>query len=161
MSNQPNPTLQSYVIHFDGACEPRNPGGVATVGWVVHSGGNRIGSGYREICRGDGATNNVAEWSALGSALRWLSDNRLGGGALIEIYGDSQLVIEQLNGTWACRKEHLKKLLTRCKSLLQEIAPTAWSAEWIPREQNTEADALSRKAYEEATGKSFPERIRR
>ena len=151
----------TIVVHFDGACEPRNPGGIATCGWTVHEGGKLIGSGFQEVCRGDGATNNVAEYCALGFALKWLLETGLGGKAVLDIRGDSQLVVEQLNGNWKCNKDHLRRLRDRCKALLQEIMPASWRATWIPREQNGEADALSRRAYEEATGKVFPERNRR
>jgi ribonuclease HI len=149
------------VIHFDGACEPRNPGGIATCGWTIREGDKLLASGSQEVRRGDGATNNLAEYAALGLALRWLLDNQQGGGCILDIRGDSQLVVYQLMQTWQCNKEHLQKLRARCWALLEEIAPASWTAEWIPREQNTEADALSRDAYVAATGKAFPERTRR
>lgn len=150
-------------LFFDGACEPKNPGGIATCGWIVRTEeGERIASGHCEVCRGPKATNNVAEWSALGFALRWLLDNRESVGTFaLEIFGDSQLVINQLNDEWACNKEHLQALRARCRELLKLIAPVTWRASWIPRAENDAADALSRQAYVEASGKAFPERVRR
>lgn len=148
-------------LWFDGACEPVNPGGIATGGWIIRD-GEQVYTGHNEVCRGDGATNNVAEWTALGMALRYMLDNsQQFSGSVLTIYGDSQLVIEQLNRRWKCNKIHLQKLRDRCWAILGELALPSWTATWIPREQNTEADALSRKAYEEATGKCFPERARR
>jgi ribonuclease HI len=112
--------------------------------------------------RGEGATNNLAEWTALGLALRWLLDNpEVASGNVLHIQGDSQLVIEQLNGTWNCNKPHLIRLRDRCREIIEQLAVVAWRANWIPRLENQEADALSRRAYEEATGKSVPERTRK
>ena len=143
------------TLHFDGACEPRNPGGVATYGWVLstgHSGCGVVATG------GPTSTNNLAEWSALGFGLRWIADQKLKPEKLL-IFGDSQLVVRQLNHEWACNKEHLQKLRARCEELLKAI-DRPWAAEWIPREKNEDADALSRKAYTDHTGKPFPERRR-
>lgn len=149
------------VVHFDGACEPVNPGGVATCGWTIRCGDELLEAGCCEVCRGVNATNNVAEWSALGFALRWLLDHHTDvQPKVIELVGDSQLVVNQLNDSWRCNAPHLQKLRERCKAILEELHVT-WTARWIPREQNEEADALSRRAYEEATGKIFPERARR
>lgn len=151
----------TLTLHFDGACEPANPGGIATGGWIVREGDQVVLSGYREFKRGDGATNNLAEWCALGCGLRAILDNHeIASGAVLRIYGDSMLVVNQLTHKWNCNKEHLQKLRQRCEAILQELCLASWTAEWIPREQNDEADALSRRAYEEATGKTFPERVR-
>lgn len=152
----------TVTLHFDGACEPKNPGGVATGGWIVREDGAMLLGQCRVFKRGEGATNNYAEWCALGCGLRAILDYRkeLSPAIVLKIYGDSQLVINQLNRTWACNKEHLQKLRQRCDAILQELN-IPWTAEWIPREQNEEADKLSREAYEEETGKKFPERTRR
>jgi len=144
---------ENLTLWFDGLCEPRNPGGVACCGWVVKSGKKLVAKDFREVVRGPNATNNVAEWCALGFALRWLLtyEQRI---HALKIHGDSQLVINQLNMQWQCRKPNLKRMRDRCLDLLYEIKPYSWDAEWVPRDRNTEADGLSRQAYIEATGKS-------
>jgi ribonuclease HI len=127
-------------IEFDGACGPVNPGGVATYGWRLLGPGDRVlavDSG--EVCRGPGATNNVAEWQALVFALRHLAGQ--GWKGTLQIRGDSLLVINQLNGRWRCRKEHLRPYRDECLRLLAGIH---WVAVWVPREENRGADALSR-----------------
>jgi len=164
----------NITLWFDGACEPRNPGGVASCGWIVEIEGNEIESGCKVVAEGQTATNNLAEWSALGLGLRWILDHQaelpqlpedLTGSkglpaAMLTIRGDSQLVVNQLKRNWACNKEHLRRLRDRCLEILAELNMN-WVAEWIPREQNERSDALSRKAYEQRTGKRFPERVRR
>lgn len=156
------------TLYFDGACEPVNPGGIGTYGFVirwedyVQQGGGVAGSGR-------GMTNNVAEYTALGKGLRWLADNQgleppvfapvLTTRDTLLIRGDSKLVVSQLAGAWRCNHEHLRKLRDRCLELLK-ILGCRWQTEWIPRDQNAEADALSVKAWVEHTGKAFPQRKR-
>jgi len=147
--------MTDLVLYFDGACEPVNPGGVASYGWLLNTGA----FGHGVIREGKGATNNLAEWCALGKGLRYIRDTMSGVGTL-EIKGDSKLVIEQLTGNWQCKAENLIPLRARCLQLLAEIG-CQWSATWVPREQNEKADALTRTAYEEKTGKKFPERRRK
>jgi ribonuclease HI len=62
----------------------------------------------------------------------------------ILIRADSRLVIEQLNGQCACQSESLKTHHAKAQQLMRL---TQARVEWIPREQNQEADGLSRKAY--------------
>lgn len=149
-------------IYFDGSCEPTNPGGVATAGWFIEDDKSLIAEGSEFICEGDGATNNVAEWCALGKSLRWCLDHRgiFTSNCRLDLFGDSQLVVNQLTRKWACNKEHLQKLRERCDSILKELG-FSWNAQWIPREQNERADNLSRQAYEKHTGRKFPERNRK
>jgi ribonuclease HI len=129
-----------HRIYFDGACGPSNPGGVATFGWrFVAPDGRVLAADQGEVCRGEGATNNIAEWHALLYALRFLAGRNWQG--RLRIYGDSQLVIKQLTGRWKCRKEALRQCRDTCLGLLSGMD---WRANWIPREANGEADALSR-----------------
>ena len=150
--------MREFTLYFDGSCEPTNPGGVATAGWVLKEGTLQIAAGSKEICRGPKATNNVAEYAALGFGLRHILDN-FGGTAVdtLHIRGDSKLVVEQVARRWKCNKEHLAKLRDRCLELLEQIG-CKWDSTWIPREQNTEADALSQSAYVAATGNAYPRR---
>ena len=59
------------TIYFDGLCRPRNPGGVATYGYVVYKDGKKVKSGSGVIGSVPGMTNNVAEYSALKHAVEW------------------------------------------------------------------------------------------
>jgi ribonuclease HI len=153
---------RKLVLQFDGACEP-NPGGLATYGWVLEHGDQSgvVQTGQGVARRGKAATNNVAEWVALGKGLRWLLDHDPPCDELL-IRGDSQLVIKQLTGEWGCNKEALSKLCDRCLAILGELGRRGvrWSAEWAGREQNAAADALSVRAWEEAAGRPFPARPR-
>ena len=61
-------------------------------------------------------------------------------------FGDSKLVVEQMNQRWAIRNEGLKELNGVGRKLLPLFA--AWSIVYLPRERNKAADALSKKAAE-------------
>lgn len=154
--------MPTVVIHFDGACEPVNPGGTGSWGWVVEAPPGEMLTGTGTIDPAPTTTNNLAEWYALGFALRAVSTQLAPLGADVDLLvrGDSQLVIRQLTGEWACRATNLIPLRARCWQLLDQIG-VAWRAEWIPRDHNTQADALSVQAWEQATGRPFPIRQRK
>ena len=156
--------MSVWSIYFDGLCEPRNPGGVMAWGFAI----DREGDG--DLVTKSGAvaahpqnTNNIAEYYALGHALKWVVDSliaerpeRFSG---LKIYGDSKLVVSQINGQWAVKAEHLRGLHGRCLELLEKTGQP-WAIEWVPRERNELADSLSRKGYKELTGRDAPERAR-
>lgn len=129
------------VLYFDGSCLPKNPGGVARFAWVLLDADNmqKIGSYSGEECRGPLATNNIAEWAGLSCGVRYLKENGFSGE--LHIRGDSQLVIRQLNGEYKVRK---RNLLPYFKAAISDLESMDWSAAWVPREENKEADALSR-----------------
>lgn len=147
-------------LYFDGLCEPsyaggpRNPGGCACYGWVLYDGAERIATGQGVVARGvPGATNNVAEYSALREGLEYVYSHFAQGTAL-EVRGDSQLVIRQFNGEWRVRSALLQPLLLAVQSLARGLSV---DARWIPREENQEADRLSREAYTAETGLTLAE----
>ena len=127
-------------LYFDGSCEPKNPGGIAGYGWrLVGMDGTEVKNDRGEVCRGMGATNNIAEWAAVTMGLRYLKEQKWHGD--LEIYGDSQLVIRQLLGEYKVRKDTLIPYHKECIGMLEKWQ---WSATWIPREQNEECDKLSK-----------------
>jgi len=137
------------TIYFDGLCKPKNPGGVATYGYVIYKDGEKVKSGCGVVGSGAGMTNNVAEYSALKHAAEWVSQR--GGDDEIVIKGDSQLVIHQMNGTWQIKSATSKKFVPEIRRLMEGRKPRFV---WIPREQNAEADQLSNVAYSQSGGKS-------
>jgi ribonuclease HI len=142
-----------HRVYFDGACAPVNPGGIATFGWcLVDPDGRVIAFDAGEVCRGPAATNNIAEWHALLRALRFLADQ--GWKGRLQIHGDSQLVVNQLTGHWRCHKESLRRCRAACLELLEGMD---WRADWVPREENGEADALARQVVPGSAG--WPARL--
>lgn len=143
-------------IEFDGLCEPVNPGGIPCFGFLIGTAaGDVLTEVYGVVPEDAGPrTNNTAEWYALATALR---QARGLGVTRLSLRGDSQLVINQLTGRWNVNKEHLAKFRAECQEFLKGVE---WDALWVPREQNDLADALSQKAYREATGKNVIPRKR-
>lgn len=140
-----NTVNDRLTASFDGSCEwhngKRNPGGLATYGWTIFRGDKTVAWGYGEVCRGEGATNNVAEYNALLSLMKAYRD--LGLTDPIYVTGDSQLVIRQLSGQYRVKAPLLIPLHQQVKK--------AWipgmTLAWVPREENEHADNLSKTAY--------------
>lgn len=134
------------IVYTDGLCEPTNPGGTAAYGWVAYRGQEKIGEGYKVVAQGPEATNNVAEYSGIIAVLKWLLENNLSK-ENITLKSDSQLCICQLQGHYRVRSPRIFPLYQEVVRLLRKF--TNLALEWIPREENEEADALSRKAKQE------------
>lgn len=131
------------TINFDGLCYPRNPGGVAAYGYLAYRDGELIHRGFRAVGEGRGMTNNVAEYEGLLAAAQWIVDEEIY--EKIVIKGDSELVIKQMNGQYRVSSATSRKYVPEIKRLLQGKDV---SLVWVPREENEEADKLSRLAYE-------------
>lgn len=164
--------MDPWILYFDGLCEPVGTSGRMCWAWLLDRGPAGVTSGDGTKGPHVTNTNNIAEYSALGTGLRelWIQVGeavRAGGHAAypgVVIRGDSKLVCCQVDGEWSVKSEHLKPLHRRCLELLAEIEkaggpPYARHAiEWIPRDENQLADALSREAYRKAEGRMPPER---
>jgi ribonuclease HI len=127
----------SLVIFTDGAALG-NPGPMG-IGIVVYKNSKKI----KEISEyiGEG-TNNMAEYTAIIRALEFASKS---GESVIHLKSDSQLIVRQMNGEYKTKDPKLKKLKREIDSLLGGMRVTF---EHIPREQNTDADKLSKKGAE-------------
>src|SRR5579872_6617326 len=104
--------IEDYVVYFDGLCEPKNPGGIATYGIVVKHRGETVfqdaGLAYAKPWT-DEASNNVAEYSAIIHGLEWLKKSNLQQ-ARILLRGDSRLIINQLNKTFKVKAKRILEL---------------------------------------------------
>lgn len=140
----------AFLVHFDGACWP-NPGGI--VGWGATIA--RDWETLHEIAGGLPAarlnTNNVAEYLALTAALEWLLEQGHGA-ARVHVRGDSRLVLRQMFPNAKGKRWKLKD------GSYLEYARAAWmllgrfsdiTGEWVPREGNRRADALSQQGVRE------------
>jgi ribonuclease HI len=144
-------------IYFDGACEPFNPGGTASYGWLIKKDGKILAKESKIIGKGEGMTNNVGEYTGLIKALESLQNFDIKN-EKINIFGDSNLVCNTVAKKWGWNKKktkwiphedapHLKPLLDKSLGLL---ANYSYEIKWIPREQNQEADDLSKSVLIEA-----------
>lgn len=88
-------------------------------------------------------TNNEAEYKALIKALGYLTAE---GSPAARIHTDSQLVASQMNGLWKVKDPKLKILHSEAKRLASLLP--ALKIEYVPRENNTEADRLANEAID-------------
>jgi ribonuclease HI len=143
------------VLKFDGLCEPINPRGIACYGFVIYSGGVNVYSENGFVGAGmfgDDVSNNVAEYIALIKGLKWLVENGLYDNEVV-VQGDSQLVIYQLNHIYGVHAYRIIPLYEQAQKLIKNFKKIRF--EWIPREKNSDADALSRRAYIEFVKKHY------
>lgn len=134
---------------MDGLCEPVNPGGTATYGFVIKNDDGRVlarKSGF--VGEGQEMSNNVAEYAALSEALNFLIKEKMTQ-LPIEVRSDSRLVVYQMKGEWKFRRGLYGEKHAEAKDLVARFERIRFK--WVPREENDEADALTRKAYAEAT----------
>ncbi len=132
-------TESDYVVYADGGARG-NPG-PAAYGFVIHDkAGNKVYEEGRTIGE---ATNNVAEYTAVISALKYLSESLITNqrSLIIQVFLDSQLAAMQLSGKWKIKNENLRNLFFTIKGLEQKME-AGFSYINIPREENREADRL-------------------
>lgn len=127
------------ILNFDGSCNP-NPGGVCSYGVVVRRDGVTLHESHGPAApRGPGATNNVAEYTGLIRGLEWLRSQKISEPVVVR--GDSELVLKQLKGVYKVKSPLLAPLYWKARELATGLGSLRF--EWIPREQNADADRLA------------------
>ena len=133
-------------IWIDGSCEPINPGGTGCIGYIIKNNGATIAVGSQTVGKGEGMTNNVAEYYALIYALKEIRRLKLENEDVL-VRSDSQLLVNQMNRKWKVHATHILRLVHEARNL----APLSrFRIEWISREENEEADQLARSAYKKS-----------
>jgi ribonuclease HI len=101
------------------------------------------------------ATNNVAEYTAVAAALNAVAaalnagKREAGESPDIEIFSDSTLIVNQLNGLFKIKDPTLRSLVTDIRILEQQTGGQV-SYSPIPRQQNRRADFLVNQALDNA-----------
>jgi ribonuclease HI len=126
-----------YYGFFDGACNG-NPGRIGL--------GISICDETREIALGAGpvdyGTNNDAEYMSL---IKLLESALSIDVRDLTVFGDSQLIVNQVNGKWSAG-EKFKPMLGQVTQLIRQFERV--NIQWIPRTKNTRADKLSKRGLE-------------
>ena len=127
-----------YKVFCDGASRS-NPG-EAAIGVSIEVDGKEI----HTISRAIGiASNNVAEYLALDSALEYCLKNNF---MNLEIFLDSKLVVEQVNGNFKVKSNNLKPLRDKILEHIEKLEFV--SINHIYRENNKRADELANLALD-------------
>jgi len=127
------------VVYVDGASSG-NPGPCGAACVVKTPDGETVLDRARAF---GPATNNVAEYQAILLGLEtaaMLRPRRL------TIRSDSQLMVRQLAGEYRVKSPALKPLVRKARAMLEPFESV--EIEHVGRGENTEADALARKALE-------------
>jgi ribonuclease HI len=90
--------------------------------------------------------NNVAEYVALLEALQCAQALKA---RALHVYSDSQVVVRQMQGKYACRSSRLYSLHWICRKLARSFK---FSITHVPRERNQEANHLANSAVRQQIG---------
>ena len=130
----------SYVLMFDGGSRG-NPG-LCGAGAVILIEGMEAWTASKVVSLN--GTNNFAEYSALNIGLKELS--RMG----VEqatVFGDSQLIINQMTGRASVRTPSLVPLFLEASALVREIGEIDF--QHVKRNMNKRADQLANMAMDD------------
>ena len=134
--NGSSPKTRYHLLTTDGGIVADQPGkmaGEAAIGVVLKAPLEEISEPI-----GPAKDHHVAEYRAL---IRGLEAARSRGIEHLRVCLDSALLVNQVNGRWKVKAEHLRPLHKRAVSLIQQFADIKIT--WVPRKANAEADALA------------------
>ena len=140
-----DPKRGYYLLNTDGGMASNgkrrvgDPLGEAAIGVILRT---RRLAPVAELSRAIGrASQNVAEYTAL---IEGLELARRHGIQRLRVYMDSELVVDQMNDHSQVKEPRLRELHGAASRAAGNFVSIRFS--WVPREMNTEADGLVRKA---------------
>jgi ribonuclease HI len=133
--------MGKLIVNVDGGARG-NPG-PAAIGVVVRNEDGAIVEAMGETIGNQ--TNNVAEYRAL---IRGIELAAAHGATEVELIGDSQLIVRQVEGRYKVKHAAMKDLHAEAKKLLTNFE--SWSIRDVRREQNADADRLVNEALDGA-----------
>jgi ribonuclease HI len=135
---QKEAVMSELVAYVDGG-SLGNPG-PSGIGVVIDG----CASGPIRIAKWIGhQDNNVAEYMALLEALQCALSLKA---KALHVFSDSQVVVRQMRGEYACRSSRLYSLHWTCRKLARALS---FTISHVPREDNAEANQLANTAVRE------------
>lgn len=131
--------MSRLTVNVDGGARG-NPG-PAAIGVVVRDDGGAVLEEAGE--RIGETTNNVAEYRAL---LKGIELAAALGGSELELIGDSELVVRQVEGRYKVKNAGMKELHEEVKRALRGF--DSWSIRHVRRKDNADADRLVNEALD-------------
>lgn len=128
----------NLTVNFDGGARPTNPGHGAYGVAITDEAGTVIIADKKYL--GSNVTNNEAEWLGMLRGLHLALE--VPGVTHIELVGDSNLVIRQLNGEYNITSKRLFAFKKQYDTMVAEHPGIPVSSHWVPREENVVADGL-------------------
>jgi ribonuclease HI len=133
--------MPKLTVNVDGGARG-NPG-PAAIGVVVRDADGGVVDAVGETI--GKTTNNVAEYRAL---LRGVELAAAHGATELELVGDSELVVRQIEGRYKVKNAAMKELHAQAKKALTGF--DHWSIRHVKRGQNADADKLVNEALDNA-----------
>jgi len=128
-------------VFIDGAYEPLTC--IAGYGLIIKRDNEVLHSVYKSLGASPDYSNNVAEYAGLLGFFSWYLAN--GNKEDAEVCSDSQMLIMQMSNKWKAKGgKYYNDYVSACN--LTKNCGGKIVYKWIPREQNTEADKLSKLA---------------
>ena len=128
-----------YVLFFDG-CSKNNPG-PSGAGAVLYHNGVEIWS--TAVFVGHKETNNVAEYTGMIVGIKRAVEMGI---RRLVVKGDSNLVVQQMNGKFRVNAEHIKPLHATAKNIIRNFDSIQFVH--VYRHLNQRADELSNMGLE-------------
>jgi ribonuclease HI len=145
------------ILYFDGASRnnPRGPAGCAFVCYEMNGHGNH-GQHLHSVRfhLGTNVSSNQAEYSGLLKGLQFVLDSV--NCNVLYVRGDSELIINHMNGFYEVRSPGLVPYYEQARELLGKLQCKCHFKS-IPREKNAKADGLATRA---ADGKHHASNVR-
>ena len=132
--------MSRVTVNVDGGARG-NPG-PAAIGVVLRGEGEVLEEVGETIGE---ATNNVAEYRALLRGIELAANH---GASELELIGDSELVVRQVEGRYKVKNAGMKELHEEVKRALREF--DSWSIRHVRRAENADADRLVNQALDGA-----------
>jgi len=131
--------VAKLTVNVDGGARG-NPGPAAIGAVLRDEDGEVLAERGERIGR---ATNNVAEYKALLAGIELAAAN---GATELELVGDSELIVRQVEGKYKVKNAGMKELHAEVKAALLPFE--RWSIRHVRREQNADADRLVNQALD-------------
>jgi ribonuclease HI len=139
-----------YTLRFDGlfrslpgGVRPEQKAGFMGYGWLIFHNERVVAHGHGVYGHGQNATSNTAEYLALIEGLEALQDMGIHTEP-VQVIGDAKCVIEQMQGLAGINSPDVRDLYRRAHRLAGHFTHLEW--QWKPREENRDADSLTRRA---------------
>jgi len=147
------------TAYFNGACEPINPNGTGSYAFIIFKDSVKTYYEAKMICpsyyflpnsvfKPRTSSVNVSEYTACICLLTYLLQNGFKDESII-VYGDSKLVVNQMNGDWKIGQGHYLFLAHYCKEVLLKLFKDI-RFQRIKGEDNFMANELSKEVLRNA-----------
>lgn len=132
------------TCNYDGATFKGNPSLILGLGTIIRIKKGPTREAEIPLKEGRKLSNNYAEYAAFLDILKTLSSTE---GADIHITGDSKLLTKQMTGEWEVKNGVYRPLALEAQELIKQLTEkNKLTILWVPRENNTAADLLSKQA---------------